>query len=47
MFDSWTPQERDFIHAREDIEKYDLNYDFKKIDELYLDKYEQIPLELD
>lgn len=47
MFDSWTPQEGDFIRAREDIEKYDLNYDFQNIDELYLSKYEQIPLEFD
>ena len=48
MFASWTPQEADFEKAREDIEKFGLNNnEFKSISELYLDKYEQIPLELD
>jgi hypothetical protein len=47
MFDSWAPQEGDFIKARKDIEKYNLDYDFKNINELYLNKYEQIPLEFD
>ena len=47
MFASWSPQETDFEKAREDMEKFGLNNEFKNIDELYLDKYEQIPLELD
>ena len=47
MFASWSPQEADFEKAREDMEKFGLNNEFKNIDELYLDKYEQIPLELD
>ncbi|MBC8395124.1 MAG: hypothetical protein H8E05_00345 [Bacteroidetes bacterium] len=48
MFASWSPQEADFEKAREDIKKFGLdNNKFKNIDELYLDRYEQIPLELD
>jgi len=43
MFASWSPQEKDFDKAKKDIEKYDLNYDYKNIDELYLDEYEGIP----
>ena len=43
--DSWLPSEEDFEQAKADIEKYELNYDFKSIDELYLEKYEKIEID--
>ena len=43
----WLPEEQDFIHAREDIKKYNLDYDFKNINELYLDDYKKLDFECD
>jgi len=40
--EQWLPEEQDFITARADIEKYELNYDFKNVDELYLDDYQKL-----
>jgi hypothetical protein len=42
--DSWAPREEDYTSAKEDIEKYDLNFDFKSVSELYLEPY--IPIQL-
>jgi hypothetical protein len=32
----WLPNEEDFSLAQEDVLKYDLNYDFENLDEIYL-----------
>jgi hypothetical protein len=34
--DSWIPSENNFAKAKEDIEKYKLNYKYNHIEELYL-----------
>ena len=36
------PDEEDFAQADLDIEAYNLDYDFKDVDELYLDDYEPL-----
>lgn len=43
--DSWVPSDEDFEQAKADTLKYDLNYDFKDINELYLDEYKKIDIE--
>ena len=40
--DSWAPEEKDIEEAKTDIKKYDLNLDFKNINELYLEPYKPI-----
>jgi lipoate-protein ligase B len=40
--ESWLPVEADYTQATEDINKYELNYKFKDINELYLDDYEKL-----
>jgi len=42
---SWRPEEDDVKEAKADIEKFDLNLDFKSLDELYLETYKPIQLE--
>jgi len=42
--ENWLPIEADFIQAKKDIEQYNLNYDFKSADELYLDDYEKLDI---
>jgi hypothetical protein len=36
---SLVPEEKDIIMAKEDIDKYELHYDFKNVDDLYLEDY--------
>lgn len=43
--ESWCPIQEDFDQAKEDIKKYNLNYHFKDIEELYLEDYEKIDLD--
>ena len=43
--DCWYPNEQDFVEASESVEKYDLNYNFRDINNLYLDEYTEIELE--
>jgi len=38
---SLLPSEEDFLLAKEEIKEWDLDYDFKDINELYLDNYEK------
>ena len=45
LTESWLPLNEDFEQAKADVEKYNLNYKFKSIDDLYLDEYQ--PIELD
>ena len=40
--DSWAPEGEDIHEAQHDIEKHDLNLDFKNINELYLEPYKPI-----
>ena len=42
--DNWLPIEDDFIKASEDIKAFELNYNFKDIEELYLDDYEKLDI---
>ncbi|MAF24683.1 hypothetical protein CL634_03800 [bacterium] len=42
--ENWLPTEKDFIEASEDIKVYKLNYDFKDINELYLDDYKELDI---
>jgi len=37
LIDAVIPTEKDFLKASEDIEKFDLNYKFNSINDLYLD----------
>ncbi len=39
---AWVPNLEDFIDANEDIKKYNLDYDFSNIDELYLEQYNPV-----
>ena len=43
--DSWAPSDEDFKQAKADVLKYDLNYDFKDVNDLYLDEYKKIHIE--
>ena len=42
--DNWLPIEDDFIKASDDIKAFELNYNFKDIEELYLDDYEKLDI---
>jgi hypothetical protein len=42
--EDWLPIEADFIQAGEDIDEHKLNYNFKDINELYLDDYEKLDI---
>jgi len=42
--EDWLPIEADFIKAKEDIDKFELDYDFKDINDLYLDDYEKLDI---
>ena len=42
--ENWLPSEADLIQASEDIKAFELNYEFKDIDELYLDEYEKLDI---
>jgi hypothetical protein len=42
--ESWTPQGEDINEARANIKEHDLGFDFKNIEELYLDPYKPIQL---
>jgi nitrogen fixation protein FixH len=42
--EDWLPTKIDFVQASEDIKKYELNYNFKDINELYLDDYEKLDI---
>ena len=41
LIDAVIPTQEDFSRASEDIEKFDLNYEFNNINDLYLDDEEQ------
>tara|TARA_Y100000310_G_C20402453_1_gene678081 strand:- start:233 stop:745 length:513 start_codon:yes stop_codon:yes gene_type:complete len=40
--DSWTPEEGDLEEAKANIKEFNLNFNFKNIDELYLEPYRPI-----
>ena len=40
--DTWAPEKEDFHAAKQDADKYNLNLDFKNINELYLEPYKPI-----
>ena len=42
--ENWLPTEMDLVQASEDIKAFELNYEFKDIDELYLDDYEKLDI---
>jgi hypothetical protein len=42
--DSWIPEEEDIEKAKACIKEHDLNFDFKNINELYLESYKRIQL---
>jgi hypothetical protein len=42
--ESWAPQEEDLEQAKADIENHELDFDFRNVDELYLEPYKQIQL---
>ena len=42
--ENWLPIEADLTLASEDIKAFELNYEFKDIDELYLDEYEKLDI---
>lgn len=42
--ENWLPTETDLVQASEDIKAFELNYEFKDIDELYLDDYEKLDI---
>ncbi len=42
--ENWLPTETDLVQASEDIKAFELNYEFKNIDELYLDDYEKLDI---
>ena len=43
--DLWYPNESDFTKAKELAEKHNLNYEFKDINNLYLEEYTKVELE--
>lgn len=43
--EQWLPEEQDFIHAREDIKRYNLDFNFKNINQLYLEDYKSLHFE--
>jgi hypothetical protein len=43
--ETWTPSEQDFLAAVAEIEKHDLNYDFKSVDDIYIEPYERLEIE--
>ena len=42
--EDWIPTEDDFIKASQDVEVYSLDYDFKNINDLYLDDYKNLSI---
>ena len=42
--EDWLPIDADFAKAKEDIDKFELNYDFKDVNDLYLDEYEKLDI---
>ena len=44
LTENWLPIDADFTQATEDIERFKLNYDFKDVNELYLDDYEKLDI---
>jgi len=44
LTESWSPTEIDLTQAAQDIGRYELNYDFQDINELYLDDYEKLDI---
>ena len=44
LTENWIPVDDDFVKASEDIKAFELNYNFKDIDELYLDDYEKLDI---
>lgn len=42
--EAWTPQQEDVARAEKDIKKYNLNFNFNNVEELYLDSYQAIKL---
>ena len=43
----WTPSKEDFALAEQYTLKYDLNFTFSSLDELYIDEYKPIGFELE
>lgn len=44
LTENWLPIEADVAQATEDIKVFELDYDFKSINELYLDDYEKLDI---
>lgn len=42
--EAWTPQEEDVALAEKDIKEHDLDFNFKNVEELYLDSYQPTKL---
>ena len=43
--ETWIPTEEDYVKAQEEMKANNLNYDFKNIDELYVEPYEKLEIE--
>ena len=41
---NFLPSSEDFSRAKDKIKKYDLNYDFQDVDELYIENYKNISI---
>ena len=42
--DGFMPSQEDFDRAQEKITKYDLSYDFKNVDDLYIENYKNVSI---
>jgi len=40
----WRPNQDDFSVAKEDVEKFDLNFNLKNLDDLYIDEYKKLDI---
>ena len=45
--EDWQPSKEDFELAKSYIEKYDLQFNFSSMDELYIDEYKPLELEIE
>lgn len=43
--ETWVPSDEDHAKASEEIKEYKLNYDFKDINELYIEPYERLEIQ--
>ena len=44
LTENWLPIDADLAQAKKDIERFELNYNFKDVNELYLDEYEKLDI---